>query len=386
MYEKKGRVFLTISGIIIGIFVFTFFIFVSQGLKNAIADQFSGFGVNTITVAPSGLIGDPSTGPGGLTDSDVEKIKKVVKDYDFITGLIFYNGQYEYGRLKRYVVSLAAPNQYAADYRKSAGIEIMNGRDIDGKDRGVAVLGYKTAYETFDKNNPIKVGSSLKIGDRSLRVIGIIKERGDLFVDNAIIMPYSDIKELSGKKTYSVIRVILNPDADVNFAIKNIDRILNPNSRDKKYEVQSSAQTIEQFNMIIGLLTAIISFISSIALIVGGINVLNTMYMNVLERTNEISVMKAIGATNEDIRNLYLLESGILGLLGSIIGFSLAFVLADVLSFLIITYSGYNVPVNFEISFFAITILMTVLFSVAFGTYPAIIAAKTSPGDVLRDE
>lgn len=386
VYEKKGRVFLTITGIVIGIFVFTFFIFVSQGLKNAITEQFTSFGLNTISVVPVGAVGDPSTSPGGLTDTHIEKIKKVVKDYDFMVGQIFYNGQYEYGRQTKNIISLATPEEFAADYRKNVGIEFIQGRDIEANDKSVAVLGYKTATSLFGENNPIKIGSSLKIQGKSLRVIGIIKERGDLFVDNALIMSFDDIKELSGKDTYSVVQIALSENADVEEAKKNINRVLNPNGNEKNFDIQSSDDNIEQFNMIIGLLTAIISFISSVALVVGGINVLNTMYTNVLERVNEISVMKAIGATNEDIRSLYLMESGLLGLLGSLIGFMMAFILAQFLSYVITNYAGYNVPIYFNLTFFISVILITVVLSVAFGTYPAILAAKTSPGDVLRDE
>lgn len=130
----------------------------------------------------------------------------------------------------------------------------------------------------------------------------------------------------------------------------------------------------------------IIGFVSSVALVVGGINVMNTMYSNVLERLNEISVMKAIGATNADIRNIFLVESSILGFLGATAGFLFAYSLAKVLSLVIINFAKFNVPVYFEVSFFFQVILIAAFFAMLFGTYPAIRAARTNPADNLRDE
>jgi len=383
MDEKKGRVFLTVSGIIIGIFVFTFFIFVSQGLSNTITEQFSSIGANAIVVQPANTLGDPTTSTGGLTDTDIAKIKQVVKNYDFVAGQVLNNGLFEYGNEKQYIYSVAYPEEYIDDYTESLGIEIEKGRGLRVGDRGVVVLGYKTATETFERE--IKVGSSLKIEGRSLRVIGIVKERGDLFLDSSIVMSMDDMLDISGKEGYDVIRVNMLPDADLNRAKEAIDQKLNPNNDEEYVDIQTSQDIIDQFNQILGVLTAIISFISSIALIVGFINVMNTMYSSVLERINQISVMKALGATNEDIRNLYLVESGILGLTGGLIGFLMAYGLAEIISFGL-KFAGYNVPIYFGWLFMLEVVAVTTIFAMIFGTYPALKAAKTNPADNLRDE
>ena len=113
---------------------------------------------------------------------------------------------------------------------------------------------------------------------------------------------------------------------------------------------------------------------------------MNTMYSNILERINEISVMKALGATNSDIRNMFLIESSILGLIGAFVGFMLAYGLAELLSYLITNFGGYNVPVNFSFELFIYTMLITTFFAMLFGTYPAIRASYVDPADNLRDE
>lgn len=382
MIEKKGRVFLTLTGIIIGIFTFTFFIFVSQGLSNAITEQFNSVGLNILGVQKAGN----SQGPGGdgITDTDVAKVKQVVRNYQYVAPGTFYTAPFEYGREKQFVVSLAYPDQYVDDVIQDLDIEIEEGRELRAGDRGSITLGYKIAKEAFEKE--IRVGSSLKIGEDNFRVIGIGKERGDLFIDNAIFMNYDDIKKVSGQDTYSVIRIKFKDGTDLDFYKEAIENKLNPNKDEKEYSVTSSAQAIEQFNQILGLLTAIIVFISSIALLVGGINVMNTMYSNVIERINEISVMKALGATNSDIRNLFLIESSVLGILGAIIGFMSSFSLAKIVSIAIESQFGYVVPIYFDIVFFIEVILVTAFLAMSFGTYPAVRASHINPADNLKDE
>lgn len=383
MSEKKGRVFLTLLGIIIGIFTFTFFMFVSQGLSNAISEQFNSLGTNVLLIQRTEDSGGTPTG-GGILDTDVERVKQVVRDVDYVAPGLFYRARWEYGNEKEFTVSMAYPNQYLNEINADMGLEIESGRDLRVGDRGSVVLGSKFAKEKFSKE--IQVGSSLKVEDSSFRVIGIIEEQGDLFVDNAVVMSFDDIKKVSGQDTYSVIRVKFQEGADLNKNQEKIENKLNPNKNEKVFSTTSSQQIIDQFNQIIGLLTAIIVFISSIALIVGGINVLNTMYSNVIERVNEISIMKALGATNRDIRTLFLIESAFLGVIGSFVGFMLSYLLAEFISYFIINLYGYNVPINFDFNLFLGVIFVTAIFATLFGTYPAIRASKVNPADNLKDD
>jgi len=383
MIEKKGRVFLTLIGIIIGIFTFTFFIFVSQGLSNAISEQFSSLGTNVLGVQSVESAGGAPTG-SGLTDTEVAKVKQVVRGAVYVAPGIFYNAPWEVNGEKEFIYSLSYPDEYLTDVLEDLNVDVEAGRRLRPGDRGSITVGYKIAHDTFDKE--LKVGSALKIGDDSYRVVGIAEEQGDLFIDSSIVMNFDDMKKVSGQDTYSVIRVKFQEGADLEQNEKAIDLKLNPNKDEKEFAITSAKDAIEQVNQILGLLTAIISFISSVALMVGGINVLNTMYSNVIERINEISIMKALGATNEDIRNLFLFESSILGLIGGFIGFMASFVLAKIVSFFITNQFGYNVPIYFEVPFFAGVLIVTALFAELFGTYPALRAASVNPADNLKDD
>lgn len=387
IFEKKKRTFLTISGIIIGIFTFTFFIFVSQGLSNAISEQFSSLGVNVLVVQPANSgQGGPSGITSSLTDTDKNKIKQVVRGYDYITGQIFYSGQYEFSREKSVITTISFENENLEKVQSDLTIEAESGRVLKSSDVGSVYLGYKAANEGFE-DKTVTVGTSLKIDGKSFRVIGIGKEKGDLFLDNSILMNIKDVRELAdlANNEFTVIRVSLLEDVDADLMQAKIETKLNPNNDEKTVEVTSPKQAIEQFDQILGVLNLIIGFVSSIALFVGGINVMNTMYSNIIERVNEISVMKALGATSSDIRNIFLVESSALGLFGAFVGFFLSFGLAKLLGNYLTTI-GYNVPIYFEFDFFIKIILITAIFTMLFGTYPALKAAAINPADNLRDE
>lgn len=385
--EKKSRTFLTISGIIIGIFTFTFFLFVAQGLGNAIEEQFSGFGLNVLSVQSLNSGGGGGGGPpggGGLTDSDVAKVTQVVRDYKYIAPQNFYSsGLWEYNREKISQVAVGFPDKYIVEVGEDLGLEVIEGRNIRPGDRGVIVVGAK-ARESYEKD--LSVGASVKINDQSFRVIGLYKEKGDLFLDSSFIVAFDDIADLRGDDTYSALRISFLEGADLELMERNIDRRLNPNGDAKTVRISSPKDAIERFDQILGVLTLIISLISGIALLVGGINVMNTMYSNVLERVQEISAMKALGATNGTILSIFLVESAVLGFVGAMIGFAGAYGLAELLSFFITNFAGFNVPIDFSLSMFLLIILITTFFATLFGTYPAWRGARVNPSDNLRDD
>lgn len=386
MINKKSRVFLTVSGIVIGIFTFTFFIFVSQGLSNAISGQFTGFGVNVLAIQPiTGASNGPPTGQG-LTKTDITKIKQVITNYKYIAPAISFRGLFEYGRKKAVLMVMGFPASKFSKIKEDLGLVVEKGRFIKSNDRNVVVIGAQIAKNSFGINNRVPVGASLKIGGKNYRVIGVLKSQGTIIIDNAVMTTLNTAKILSGQDTYSMIRISFKNGTNLNLMQQNIENKLNPNPRDKKIKITSPKQIIARFNQILGILTLIISFISSIALAVGGINVLNTMYSNVLERTGEISIMKAIGATNLDILIIFLIESSFLGLFGALIGFFLSYSLAEILSFFITHNLGYNVPIFFNFGFFFAVISITTIFTIIFGVYPAFRASKIKPGDNLRDE
>lgn len=385
MKEKKLRVFLTTSGILIGIFTFCFFQFASQGLSQGVENQISTFGLSVLNVqsADSGNQNGPPTGEG-LTDTTIEKIKRVSSGYKYVAPNIFYQGVFKNGREEQPIITLAYRDEELAELSKDINFDILEGRDIKAGDSGVAVIGYKVATQTYEKE--LIVGSSLKIDDKSFRVIGILEPRDDLFIDSSMRIPFDELQELADQDTYSNIRISYFQGVDVDLEQQKLEDYFNKPNQPKEITISSPKQALEQINQIFFTLNVVIGFISAIALIVGGINVMNTMYSNVLERINEISVFKAIGATNNDIILMYVFESMILSLIGSMIGYFTAFGVAKLLSGFVQSSLGFFFPVIFSSSYLLVVVIATLIFGTFFGAYPAYLAAKVNPADNLRDE
>jgi putative ABC transport system permease protein len=383
-FERKLKVSLTILGIIIAIFIFIFFIFISNGLSYALSNQFNSLGVNDLIVKPytspalSAPVGE------GLTDSDIDKIEQVISNYLYVAPGLASNCLVEYNHKKKVLMAVSYDGKYFEKIKNNLGIEIDKGRFLRQKDNSAVVIGHKVATDTFDKK--INVGDRITIDNKKFRVIGIIKEKGDLLLDNGILMNLKDMQDISGINTYSFIRIGFINGTNLSKMEQKINAKLNKEGKEKKVTITSSKQVISKLNNILGVLTAIISLISFIALLVGGVNIMNTMYSNVYERINEISVMKAIGAKNKDIFLIYLIESSVFGFLGAIIGFILSYLLALLLSHIVHNILNILVPVYFDVYLFLGSIVFTILFSVFFGTYPALKASKINPAENLRDE
>lgn len=389
MKEKPQRVFLTTFGIFIGIFTFVFFQFAGNGLSAGVENQISSLGLNTITLSPADA--PPQTGPpsgAGVTENQLREVERVARGYNYVTGQLFFPAVFEYGREESVIVTQAFPDENLNDIAQDIIIDLAQGRNIRPGDRGSVVLGAKVATETFERE--LQLGNSISFNqngvDRTFRVVGIFEQQDDLFVDFSMRMSFSDIQEISGQDTYTNIRVSYPQGVDLEVERERLNSHFNRRNQPRIFSISSPQQTLEQINQIFSTLTIVIGFISAIALVVGGINVMNTMYSNVLERINEISVQKAMGATNEQIIFMYLVESVTLSLIGAIIGFLSSYYVAQALSAVIRQSLGFSFPVEFSMTFFLIVCGVTVVFGGFFGSYPAYLAAKVNPADNLRDE
>lgn len=384
MKQKPLRFSLTGFGIFIGIFTFVFFQFAANGLSQGVENQISAFGINVLNIQSANAEQNgPPTGEG-LTEQNVEEIKRVSSGYKYVAPNIFFQTIFEYGREERPIISLAYKDEDLNDLYEDLSVDIQEGRNIRPGDRNVVVVGYKVATETFDNN--LRIGTSLEADGKKFRVIGILEPQDDLFIDSSMRMPFRDLQDLSNQDTFSNIRISYPQGVDIEFEREKIENYFNRPNRPDVISVSSPQEALEQINQIFFTLNIVIGFISGIALIVGGINVMNTMYSNVLERINEISVFKAMGASNEQIVYMYLVESIVLSVAGSIIGFLSSYYIARVLSLFVQENLGFSFPVEFSLVFFTGVLIVTVIFGSFFGSYPAYLAAKVNPADNLRDE
>jgi putative ABC transport system permease protein len=396
---------LTMLGIIIGVGSVILMMSLGKGAQSLILGQIKSLGANSIYIEPGSF--DPSKGFGmemaleemtikTLKLKDVEAIKKdplVDIAYPMVYGVA--RAIYRSNDEKITFIGIT-PEAYIID-----DWHAVTGRDINEDEvksmAKVATLGHKIAKDLFAEEDPI--GKTIRIRKTNFKVIGVMQERGvEMFqnFDEYIYIPVTTAQKLLlGIDHLNAITVRAISEDVVNELMENIrltlrdtHNIYNPEGDLSKddFKVMSQVEASNMMTQITGILTAFLSSIAAIALLVGGIGIMNIMLVSVTERTREIGLRKAVGARNKDIMNQFLLEAITLTLLGGIIGFLggtlISFAAAIVLSKVL------NIDWVFVIPFSAVILAFGVaaLVGLIFGLYPARKAAKLNPIEALRHE
>ena len=381
--HRKLRSWLTVLGIVIGVAAIIALISVSQGLKSSIEEQFSTFGADRLFISAKGFQG-PGTVSKGLTDKDVDTLEKIA-DFKYVSPQMFGTGEVEYGNKVKFTSVLGLP---AEDYEKAfsdVGFEIAEGRVIRAGEKKVALIGARVADEMFDKK--LRVRSKITIHKDEYTVVGVFEERGNQQDDNQIYIPLEAYKETFDEREHiDAIIAQAKPGADMELLKDKTERALNRARDDENFQVVTPAQIAEQINNVLGVVQIVLVGIAAISLVVGGIGIMNSMYTSVLERTREIGIMKSIGAHNNDILAIFLIESGLLGLVGGLFGVGIGVGIGKIVE-IAAANAGFGllkVPVNFWIIAFGLGFAFIV--GVASGTLPAVRASKLNPVDALRYE
>ncbi len=383
IFHRKLRSLLTILGIIIGVAAIIALMSVSQGLKESIEEQFSTFGANRLFIAPRGFQG-PGSASKGLTEKDVDTLKRI-SDFKYVSPQLFSSGEVEYGNEVRFTNVIGLP---AEDYGKAfsdVGFEVGEGRVIRAGEKKVAIIGARVADEMFDKN--LRVRSKIKINKDDYTIVGVFKEIGNQQDDNQVYIPIEGFREtFEEDEKVDAIIAQAKPGSDINSLKERSERALERARDDENFQVVTPAQIAEQINNVLGVIQIVLIGIAAISLVVGGIGIMNSMYTSVLERTKEIGIMKSIGAHNNDILSIFLIESGLLGLVGGLIGVGIGVGLGEVVE-LFAANAGFamlKVPIKLWIILFGLGFAFLV--GVASGTLPAMRASKLNPVDALRYE
>ena len=380
---KKLRSWLTLVGVVIGIFAVISLITLGDGLKNAIGSQFDMLATNRIMIVDSGTMGMPG-GSGSLDDSDRDAIESM-KEIDYATSMVRNPAFISYGD-EDYFGSFRG--LYIKNIEQSfeeIDVEPSSGRMLCEKDRFSLIIGYDLANEVFDKK--VHVGNSLVIKGQKFRVIGIFEKIGNSLEDNMVFMPVDTAQNLLGYgNQVTGISATVKAGYDIETTMDKVEKLLIKRHGVDDIEVTNPKQIAEDINQILGIVQYIFVGIALISLVVGGIGIMNSMYTSVLERTRDIGIMKAIGASNGDILFIFLIESGFIGLVGGIIGIALGVGLAKLIEFAVIQ-SGYSV-LSIEISggLLVFGLSFSVIVGVVSGLFPAYQASRLKPVDALRYE
>jgi putative ABC transport system permease protein len=383
--KRKMRSYLTILGIVIGVTAILALATLGEELERSVTQQFDKFGTRRLFIGPKqvGATGPP-TGVSDLTEKDLETVRRA-SFVDYVVPMYMEKAQVEYNRKKVNHDVMGFDTSLGQKAFEDIDVHLEEGRWLEKGDTNSIVIGYGIAHSFFDKE--VRVKNSLKIDGIKFRVVGIIEQQGSQNDDNAIRVPIERLRELKGRSdAISGITAVVKKGMDMEVAHEKLKERLKRKRNDENFEVTSPVKIKEQAGAVIGVVQWVVMSIAFISLIVGGIGIMNSMYTSVLERTRDIGVMKAIGAKNKDISSVFLIESGLLGLVGGVIGVILGFLLSFVMVSAVNLAGVVTLHFSLQWGYALFGIVFSFIVGVVFGVLPAIRASQMKPVDALRYE
>jgi len=389
IHNKGVRSWLTMTGIFIGIAAVVSLISLGQGLNEALIGQFEAMGSDIIFVLPGTGFGGPPGSEGTFDDHDLKLVRDTL-GVEEVLPMVTKLARVEFGDEVKYpFVSGMPPKELVSIFGNLPTFQAETGRQLRPTDRYKVLVGNMFASgDVFEKK--VKVGDKLIIEGQKFKIIGIITPIGNPEDDSQVIMPLEPAQEIFKTEEFAAFMVRSKEAFDVEKVSDTIqkrmrdDRDQDPG--EENFLVQSSASLMDTVGGVLDVVNYVLFGIAGISLVVGGVGIMNTMYTSVLERTNEIGVMKAIGARNSDILKIFMIESGLLGLVGGAIGVVLGLAMSKT-----VEYGA--AAANWEIlqaSVSAELIIGAMAFSCIVGTLsgvlPARQASKLKPVDALRYE
>jgi putative ABC transport system permease protein len=374
--NNKLRSFLTMLGIVIGVASIIALITIVQGATNSISDEVNSLGVNKITVS---AMGTPLK--QGLSDTDIKAIAKV----DNISGVsptisektsIVYDGNI--------IENVAVQGKNEVYFNQNDSLmnygRQINILDIDSKNQ-VAVIGENIVKELYFGVDPI--GKKLLINGTTYTIIGTLSASSGVGAssnNDMVIIPYTTALRNLGVKNISSLDVYLKDTAIADDTVNDIKSVLNPafNYKDNAYSVFNMGDMIASFQSMMSMMSYLLGGIAAISLVVGGIGIMNMMLVSITERTMEIGLRKALGATPSRIQLQFIIESIFLSLIGGFIGLIIGSGLAYLVTVLI------GVGYTLSISTISLAIGFSAAVGIVFGYMPARKASRLNPIDALR--
>ena len=392
LIANKLRTILTMLGIIIGVSAVIAMVSVGLGVRKNVTDSISRLGSNLLMVmAGSANRGGVRGGAGSvqtLTYDDAKAIKAKIKDVAYVSPTAQTSSQVVYGHENWSTTVTGVIPEYAAiqSLTMQSGI-FFSEHDVDVRNR-VAVIGTTVATNLFGSVNP--VGKKIRIGNAPYTVIGLVASKGQSSVgqdqDDVVLIPLTTAQERLLGITYVRNINVQVADADKMDEVQaNIEKLLRQRHRiragaDDDFNVRNLTSLMETMTETTTMITLLLGSIAGISLIVGGIGIMNIMMVSVTERTREIGIRKAIGATYNSIMMQFLIESTMISILGGIVGIFLGIGLAQVISKFggfTTVFSSASIVASFGFSLFV---------GIFFGMLPARKAARLDPIDALRYE
>jgi putative ABC transport system permease protein len=391
--RNKFRSFLTMLGIIIGVGSVIGMLSIGQGSKKSIQNQISEMGSNMIFVMPGsqqrGGVMMGNSNAKSLTVSDIEKLRKETTKLTVISPQVTSNGQAVNGN-KNWPTNMYGVSPEYLEIRK---YEIKDGRIFTEKEikslAKVCLIG-QTVVENLFGENADPVGQTIRFSGIPFKIIGVLKEKGEnsmgMDQDDMLIAPYTSVqRRLLAITHIQAIYASAVSESESENAINEMETVLRQQHKlkdgdDDDFHVRSQAEMIEMFSSVSDMLTMLLGAIAGISLLVGGIGIMNIMFVSVTERTREIGLRMSVGGRGSDILMQFLIEAIFLSVAGGTVGVLLGLVISYVATTLL------NFPLIIMTSAILISFLVCTAIGVFFGWYPAKKAANLNPIEALRHE
>lgn len=393
LLSNKLRSILTMLGIIIGVGAVIAMVSIGMGVRAQVQSSIASLGSNMLIVMPGSAqtAGGVRSAAGSRTTlklDDADAIRANIQGIDYVSPSVSRSYQIVAGNQNWNTSVQGVTPEYMAIRSLSVGSgAFLSQRDIATRNR-VAVIGSTVAENLFGEMNP--TGRSIRINNTPYQVIGVLDSKGQSSMgqdqDDIVIVPLTTAQErLLGITHVQSINIQVTRADDMDQVQAEVENLLRQRHRitqgkDDDFNVRNLTSLMEMMNETTGMITLLLGSIAAISLLVGGIGIMNIMIVSVTERTREIGIRKALGATYSNIMTQFLIESVVIGVIGGIIGVGFGCVAAKAIS----QFGGFNTVIT------AAPILLSFGFSVGiglfFGIYPARKAALLDPIEALRYE
>ena len=327
LLQNRRRSGLSLLGVVIGVVAVVSLTAIGEGALRYVTTQFASLGSSIVNVSPgkNETTGGMPHGIGGvpndLTLQDAIVLERRVQavraavPVSVSTDIVSYR---ERGRSSRVV-------GVTSEFQQLQRLDMASGSFLPESelDRGAAVvvLGHKVAQELFDNANPL--GATVRIGSWRMRVIGVLQERGNqlgMDIDDVALIPVASGMRMANKSSVNRIMLDLYPKSDSKPVIAQVKKILIDRHDEEDFTCISQDAVLASLSSILAILTLVVAGIASISLGVAGIGIMNVMLVSVSERTDEVGLLKALGANQRQILQIFLLEATMLSSAGGLIG------------------------------------------------------------------
>lgn len=380
------RSFLTALGIAIGIAAVVLLTAIGQGIQRFVIAEFTQFGTNLIAVNPGktttfGVSGAVISTVRPLTLDDAEALERL-PDIEAVVPFVQGNAAIEWGNRSRRTYIFGADADLLAVWNS----RVTTGRFLPVEDnaspRAFAVLGAKVRDELFGDANPL--GARVRVGGERYRVIGVMEPKGQMLgfdLDDAVYIPVTKAMELFNRDSLMEIDLLYRSEADPKEVAERIKRLLIQRHGREDFTLITQEQMMDVLGSVLDVLTFAVAALGSISLLVGGVGILTIMTIAVTERTNEIGLLSALGATRTHVLTLFLAEATLLAAVGGAFGLVLggggAWLLGQAIPAL---------PVHISWRYVVAAELLAAVIGMLAGVLPARHAARMDPVESLRAE